>query len=236
MKIARRLLYIRFVATTSDTMGMNMVSKGTEAALNHFQQVFPDMEISSLSGNYCADKKPTAVNWIEGRGKYVVCEAIVSKKDVSRVLKTTVPALIDLNISKNLIGSAVAGSITGFNSHAAKIATGQDPAQVVTSSNCITLMEASGEDLYISCTMLSIKVGTIEGGTQLSAQSSCLELLSVQGSNRAFLGHNTSQLARVICATVLTGELSLMSALSSGHLVWSHLKHNRSTQCLSQSS
>ena len=32
------------------------------------------MEIISLSGNFCTDKKPAAVNWVEGRGKSVVAE------------------------------------------------------------------------------------------------------------------------------------------------------------------
>jgi hydroxymethylglutaryl-CoA reductase (NADPH) len=42
----------------------------------------------------------------------------------------------------------MAGSIGGFNAHAANIltamflATGQDPAQNVESSNCMTLMES----------------------------------------------------------------------------------------------
>lgn len=62
----------------------------------------------------------------------------------------------------------MAGSIGGFNAHAANIvtaiflATGQDPAQNVSSSNCMTLMEPwgpDGEDLYISCTMPSIEIG-----------------------------------------------------------------------------
>jgi hydroxymethylglutaryl-CoA reductase (NADPH) len=52
-----------------------------------------------------------------------VCEAIVPADVVSSVLKTTVHALVDLNINKNLVGSAVAGSIGGFNSHAANIVT-----------------------------------------------------------------------------------------------------------------
>ena len=39
------------------------------------------------------------------------------------MLKTSVDALVELNISKNLIGSAMAGSVGGFNAHAANIVT-----------------------------------------------------------------------------------------------------------------
>ncbi|XP_031558121.1 3-hydroxy-3-methylglutaryl-coenzyme A reductase-like [Actinia tenebrosa] len=236
--VAGRLLFARFVATTGDAMGMNMLSKGTEKALKELQDQFPSMEILSLSGNYCTDKKATAINWIEGRGKSVVCEAIVPAHVVTKVLKTSVSALTELNTSKNLVGSAMAGAIGGFNAHAANIvtalfiATGQDPAQNLASSNCITLLEPCGpnhQDLYISCTMPSLEVGTVGGGTILAPQTSCLQMLGVQGACNEEPGQNATQLSRIICATVLAGELSLLSALAAGQLVQSHLKHNRST-------
>lgn len=244
IRIAGRHLFVRFVANTGDAMGMNMLSKGTEISLNLVKQHFPDMEILSLSGNFCSDKKPAAVNWIEGRGKSVVAEAIVPADVVSSVLKTSVHALVDVNITKNLVGSAIAGSIGGFNAHAANIvtaifiATGQDPAQNVGSSNCITLMEPWGEDgtdLYISCSMPSIEIGTVGGGTVLPPQSACLDMLGVRGSNEENPGENASMLARIVCGTVLAGELSLMSALAAGHLVKSHLRHNRSSANMSRS-
>jgi hydroxymethylglutaryl-CoA reductase (NADPH) len=130
-------------------MGMNMISKGVENALSVMSKEggFSDMAIISVSGNFCTDKKPAAINWIDGRGKSVVAEAIIPGDVVKNVLKSNVDALVELNISKNLIGSAMAGSIGGFNAHAANIvtaiflATGQDPAQNVESSNCITVMK-----------------------------------------------------------------------------------------------
>ena len=94
-------------------MGMNMLSKATEFAINRMLDVFPDMEVVSLSGNFCTDKKPAAINWVEGRGKSVVAEAIVPAHIIKSVLKTSTSALVDLNNSKNLVGSAMAGSIGG---------------------------------------------------------------------------------------------------------------------------
>lgn len=66
---------------------------------------------------------PLAVSRVEGRGKSVVVEAVVSSKVIKDVLKTSVAALVDLNTSKNLVGSAAAGSIGGFNAQAANIVT-----------------------------------------------------------------------------------------------------------------
>uniref|UniRef100_A0A8D3CIR2 3-hydroxy-3-methylglutaryl coenzyme A reductase n=1 Tax=Scophthalmus maximus TaxID=52904 RepID=A0A8D3CIR2_SCOMX len=235
--VAGRNLYIRFHSKTGDAMGMNMISKGTEQALSRLQQQFPDVQVVAISGNFCTDKKPAAINWIEGRGKSAVCEATIPAKVVREVLKTTTAALVEVNISKNLVGSAMAGSIGGNNAHAANlvaaiyIACGQDPAQSVGSSNCITLIEATGptgEDLHISCTMPSIELGTVGGGTNLPPQQACLQMLGVQGACQNCPGENARQLARVVCATVLAGELSLMAALAAGHLVKSHMTHNRS--------
>lgn len=67
-------------------------------------------------------------------------------------------AMVETNIQKNLVGSAMAGALGGFNAHASNIvtavflATGQDPAQNVESSTCITLMEQMDNgDLLVSC-------------------------------------------------------------------------------------
>ena len=56
-------------------------------------------------------------------------------------------------------------------------------------------------------------------------------MLGVHGPSPDKPGAHAAQLARVVCGTVLAGELSLLSALAAGHLVKSHMRYNR---CLVQ--
>ncbi len=233
--IAGRHIFLRFICTTGDAMGMNMISKGCMEALSIIRDPFPDYELLAVSGNVCTDKKPSAVNWIEGRGKSVTAEIVLSSKVIVDVLKCTVQSLVQLNTAKNLVGSAVAGSLGGNNAHASNVvtalflATGQDPAQNVESSNCMTLMEAvnDGNDLHVSVTLPVVEVGTVGGGTGLTAQKACLEMLGVAGANFENPGDNARELAKVVAGAVLAGEISLMSALASNHLVSAHMKLNR---------
>ena len=231
--VAGRNVYIRLRCFSGDAMGMNMISKGSLAVIERLRLTFPSLTLVALSGNMCTDKKAAATNWIEGRGKSVVIEATIPKDVVRSTLKTSVPAIVEANINKNLIGSAMAGTIGGFNAHAANnvtavfLATGQDPAQNVESSNCITIMEETPSgDLWMSCTMPSIEVGTVGGGTGLPAQAACLKAIGVKGGGET-PGENARQLAHVVAAATMAGELSLMAALASNSLVAAHMAHNR---------
>ena len=228
---------------------MNMCSKGAEAALKEMQRIFPTMDVLTLSGNMCTDKKPSAVNWTCGRGKSVECSASLSAEIVEKVFKVPVDSLIQVWQKKVMIGSALAGSVGGFNCHAANIvaaifiATGQDAAQVVSSSNCLITMEKEPKgSLAVHCMMPSIECGTVGGGTCLADQSSYLQLMGIKGSsppstttlncsnNMTESDSNAGKLARVICATVMAAELSLLASLTEGTLVKSHMTHNRSSQ------
>lgn len=240
--VAGRNAYIRLRCFAGDAMGMNMVSKGSLAVIDYLKDQFPSLDLLALSGNMCTDKKAAAINWIEGRGKSVVVEATIPKDVVRTTLKTNVKTIVSVNINKNLIGSAMAGAVGGFNAHASNIvtavflATGQDPAQNVESSNCMTLMEETDDgDLWISCTMPSIEVGTVGGGTGLPAQSAGLNIIGCKGGGKV-PGDNAKQLAHVVASAVMAGELSLLAALAANTLVQAHMQHNRKPASVASSS
>ena len=145
--VVGKYVYPRFVYTTGDSMGMNMVTIATDTALEILMNE-TSAHVIALSGNLCVDKKPSALNLTEGRGKTIVAEISIPREVVEKKLKTTPEAIVEVNISKNLIGSAIAGSM-GFNAHYANmigaifLATGQDEAHIVEGSLGITVAESN---------------------------------------------------------------------------------------------
>ena len=223
-------VYVRFCFSTGDAMGMNMVTIASEKA-SEFISSQTGARLVALSGNFCTDKKPAAVNVVLGRGKTVSAGVRIRSDQITSILKTDAASLMDVNTRKNLIGSARAGSL-GFNAHAANIiaamfiACGQDPAHVVEGSLCITTIDQTSEGVYVSVTLPALPVGTVGGGTGIATQAECLRLLGVSGGGDP-PGSHAKKLAEIVASAVLAGELSLLGAQAAQHLARAHKELGR---------
>jgi hydroxymethylglutaryl-CoA reductase (NADPH) len=218
-------VFLRFGYDTKDAMGMNMATIATQEACELIEAETP-AELVALSGNLCTDKKPAAINAVEGRGRTVSADVVLPRERVEDRFETTPEAMVEANTRKNLVGSAKAGAL-GFNAQVANVvaaaflALGQDAAQVVEGANAITTLDVRGDELYASVTLASLEVGTVGGGTKLPTQSEALDVVGVRGGGDP-PGSNADALAEVLAAAALAGELSLMGALAASHLASAH--------------
>jgi len=235
-QIVGKLIYLRFEFSTGDASGHNMATLAADYILNWLLQQYPQLTYVSISGNYCTDKKNSAVNGILGRGKYVVAETTISPQLCRRFLKTTPEKIVELNFKKNYIGSILAGGVRTANAHFANmllafyLATGQDAANIVEGSQGMVYAEVQGSDLYFSVTVPNLIVGSVGNGKELPFVQDNLKKLGCLDSHQA-PGNNARRLAAIAAATVLCGELSLLSALTNPHeLMQSHVKLERKEQ------
>lgn len=232
-QLVGNLLFLRFVFSTGDASGHNMSTLAAERLLEWIIAEYPRLRYVSVSGNYCTDKKVSAVNGILGRGKYVIAEVVVPRRLCGRYLRTSPEKIVDLHIKKNLVGSCIAGSLCSANAHFANVllavylATGQDAANIVEGSQGIVHTEVRGEDLYFSVTLPNVIVGTVGSGKNLPfarenlARLGCLE--------KRAIGENARRLAGIVAAATLCAELSLLAALTNpGELMKAHAKFERS--------
>lgn len=232
VQIAANLLFVRFELTTGDASGHNMVTNASDRLMDHVLAAVPGLRYGSVSGNFCSDKKATAVNGILGRGKNVVTEIVLPRRIVERFLHTTPEAVARLNVRKNLIGTMLAGGLRSANAHYANmllafyLATGQDAANIVEGSQGLTHAEERDGDLYFSCTLPNLIVGSVGNGKGLGFVEENLARLGCREEREP--GANARRLAVLCAATVLCGELSLMAAQTNpGELMAAHLRIER---------
>jgi hydroxymethylglutaryl-CoA reductase (NADPH) len=226
------MLYLRFELLTGDAAGHNMVTLASDRMLEWILDNYPVLRYVTISGNYCSDKKASAVNGILGRGKNVVAEVMISRRLCERFLRTSPEKIIELNIKKNLLGNIVAGGLRTANAHFANmllgfyLATGQDAANIIEGSQGIVHAEMRGDDLYFSVTLPNVIVGAVGNGKNLDFVRENLQLLGCLEKRDS--GYNARRLAIIAASAVLCGELSLLAAQTNrGELMRSHLKLER---------
>lgn len=227
-QIVGTLLYLRLECSTGDAAGHNMTTNAADHVMNWMLSQYKNIRYISVSGNFCVDKKVSAVNGILGRGKYVIAEINIPRAICKNILKTTPEKIVELNIKKNLLGTNIAGGVRTANAHFANIllalylATGQDAANIIEGSQGFVYAEMRNDELYFSVTLPNIIVGTIGAGKDLNFVHDNLEMLSC--TKKREVGENARRLAVIVAATVLCGELSLLAALTNqGELIRTHL-------------
>jgi hydroxymethylglutaryl-CoA reductase (NADPH) len=224
--LASHLAFLRFDFQTGDAAGQNMTGRATFAACSWLLERTPGVRRFFLEGNLATDKKASHINLLQTRGKRVVAECVIPRHVLAQVMRVEPDALLAHNAVAT-VGSFLAG-VNNNGLHAANgltalyIACGQDVANVSEGSAGIIHAEPTEEgDLYLSITLPAVIVATHGGGTGLPTQQECLRILDCTEPGSAL------KLAEIVGATVLAGELSLASAISSMDWVSSHEQYGR---------
>ncbi len=221
--VVGRRVFARFVFTTGDAMGMNMVNIAADQICRHAIRT-TGCERYYLRCNYSSDKKPAAINLFRPYGKEVAIDVTLPAEVVETYLGVS-PREMAAFIDTCRLGAMQAGAL-GMNAHFANglaaifIACGQDVAQVVNASIGFSDAELLGEDLYVFARLPNVVVGTVGGGTNLPTQSECLSLLDCRGDGTA------PKFAEIVAATLVGGELAIAAALANGRFIEAH-RQNR---------
>lgn len=221
-------LFLTIRCDTDEAMGMNMVTIAAQAIGEWMTEKIEDCTLITVAGNVDSDKKPSVRTHVRGRGYQAWAHAHVPTGVLETVLKSSPQALREVANAKLETGSIVAGAI-GHNLHAANViaalylATGQDIAHTVEGSLTDTDVREDDDGILVSVRCPALLLGIRGGGTTLPAQTQALGMLL---RDRGTI-HPCLQLAEVIAASVLAGELSLLAAQANQTLADAHRRHAR---------
>jgi hydroxymethylglutaryl-CoA reductase (NADPH) len=221
--IGRRLLLaLRF--ETGDAIGINMAARAADLCAAELERM------TGARARYVhgqdVEKRAHARGLLEGRGRWVVCEARVPRPLLAEHLRTTPEALREI-WATYAVGFAQLGT-QGWTVQAANglaalfLACGQDVAYVTESANGRLELEVDEQgDLWAALTLPSLLVGTVGGGSGQGTARECLELLGCAGAGRA------RRFAEIAAATVLAGDLSLLASFCTHEFVPAHERLGR---------
>ena len=179
-------VFLRFRIESGDAMGMNMATIACDRVVSDLIVPRTGVRCIALSGNYCVDKKPAAINFQEGRGKRIHAEAVLDAK--------VLPSPED---RRPLPGrSAVPQKPAGLDRR--RLARLQRPLwptwwRPFSSPPARTLPTWSGSSMGITCVeerengavfasvfLPDVPLGAVGGGTALDTQREALALLGAR--------------------------------------------------------
>jgi hydroxymethylglutaryl-CoA reductase (NADPH) len=205
------MVYTRFDYSTGDAAGQNMTGKATYAACEWIRTRFSALRSYGLSGGMDTEKRTSFVNSLKGRGRKVTAEITIPRQVLQDVLRVSPE---HMHISYNV--STLAAFLTGASNNAAHPAnglaalfraTGQDMANIGEANQCSVYNYVTSDgDLYYSITLPALIMATYGGGTSLSTQRECLELMGCYGQDKAY------KLLEIAAGLTVAGELSLVAA------------------------
>ncbi|MBS7255519.1 hydroxymethylglutaryl-CoA reductase [Flavobacterium branchiicola] len=221
INIEGNILILRLEYTSGDASGQNMVTICSDKICQYILENCPVKPVFwTIEGNYSGDKKTGPIN-TRARGRKITAEIVIKKEIVKSVLKTT-PTLL-LEQWKICVSGAQKAGVVGSGMHPSNglaalfIACGQDVACTGEASIATTRMEINeNNDVYFAITMSNIIVGTVGGGTSFPTQKECLQLMDCYGPGKS------GKFAEIAIALCLTGELSILAAMSSGQFTTAH--------------
>ncbi|MFT5822510.1 MAG: hydroxymethylglutaryl-CoA reductase (NADPH) [Crocinitomix sp.] len=227
MNIEGNQVIVTFEFSTGDAAGQNMVTICTNEICKYIIEHTPiSPKAWYIESNFSGDKKATSISYTSVRGKNVTAEIKLPEEIVNNVLKTTPAKMYDY-WRTSFMGAVKCGAM-GAQGHfsnglaALFIACGQDAACVSEASVGITRMEIMEDgSLYCAVTMPNLIVGTVGGGTSLPTQRECLELMECYGVG------NAKKFAEICAGVCLSGEISIIAAMSAGHFASAHQKLGR---------
>ncbi|MCM8782715.1 MAG: hydroxymethylglutaryl-CoA reductase [Candidatus Omnitrophica bacterium] len=219
-----RRVVLKFSFFTEDAHGLNMINKASEAACEFIKKETKRHYI--LRSHFSSIKCVSANTIHTGQAKSVFADVTISRRVVKKFFNVT-PEDVEKYFISTLLTSAYAGRIA-INAQIANgiaaifIACGQDVADVSVSHVGVSMCETNEDgDLYVSTYIPNLFVGTVGGGTGLSTQRECLEIMGCFGPGKA------KKFAEIIAGTILAGEITVLLALVSGTYVKAHERYGR---------